>query len=215
MLGSSPQLPPRVPEGPARPIGCCCAAFSSRSSTSPQAGQTWVRTLSDLGHARPTAATILAGVGGRHGDDPTPGACCLGFEDGAELRPTRIEMLLAEVTVPYHVGDPQIFEVNRVVLAQAASVRSCGGSRRAGAAPSDAALASQLDRLAPAVAPLLAARDTTLGLGELLLTTPVVARVLDRLPLRGDEEDLQAQRRCPSRVPVTVEAAGWAPQRRR
>ena len=71
-----------------------------------------------FGHTRPTAATVLAGVGGGHRDDPTPGACCLGFEDGTELRPARIADALGEVTIPYHVGDPQIFEIDGVVLAQ-------------------------------------------------------------------------------------------------
>src|SRR5690242_3701452 len=28
-----------------------------------------------LGHARSTARTVLGGIGGWHGDDPTPGAC--------------------------------------------------------------------------------------------------------------------------------------------
>ncbi len=71
-----------------------------------------------LGDARPTAATVLAGIGGWHGDNPTPGACCRGFEDGTELRPTRIADALGEVVIPYHVGDPQVFEIDRVVLAQ-------------------------------------------------------------------------------------------------
>ncbi len=43
-----------------------------------------------FGNARSTAATILAGVLGGYSDNPMPGAYCLGFEDGTELRPARI-----------------------------------------------------------------------------------------------------------------------------
>src|SRR5579859_3469333 len=71
-----------------------------------------------LGYARPTAATVLRGIGGWHGDNPTPGACCLGFEDGPELRPARISEALSQVMVPDHVSDPQIFQGDGVVLAQ-------------------------------------------------------------------------------------------------
>ena len=68
-----------------------------------------------LGYALPTAATILGGVLGGNRGHPTPGACCLGFEDGTERRPARITDALGEMVVPYHVGDPQVFEIDRVV----------------------------------------------------------------------------------------------------
>ena len=71
-----------------------------------------------LGHTLPTAATVLRGISGWHSDDPTPGACCPGFEDGAESRPARIADAPGEVTVPDHAGDPQIFEIDGVVLAE-------------------------------------------------------------------------------------------------
>ena len=80
--------------------------------------QTWVRTLKTLGHTLPTAATVLAGVGRWHGDDSTPSVCCLGFEDGTELRPARIADALGEVAIPHHVGDLQIFEIDGVVVAE-------------------------------------------------------------------------------------------------
>src|SRR5258707_15624339 len=70
-----------------------------------------------FGYARPTRATVLAGVRWRDRHDPTPGPCCLGFEEAAELRPAGIAEALAERAVPYQVGDPQVFEVERVVRA--------------------------------------------------------------------------------------------------
>ena len=91
------------------------AAFASLSSTSSQDAQTWVRTLKLLGTRPPTAAAVLRGVSGWHGDDPTPGACCHGFEDGAESRPARIADAPGEVVIPYHAGDPQVFQIDRVV----------------------------------------------------------------------------------------------------
>src|SRR5260370_7537853 len=63
----------------------------------------------------PTAATVLAGVGRRHGDDSTPSGYCFGFEDGPELRPARIRAARGQAVVPYHVGDLQVFEIDRVV----------------------------------------------------------------------------------------------------
>jgi len=78
--------------------------------------QTWVRTLKLLG-TRPAAATVLRGVGGWYGYNPTPGACCLGFEDGPKRRPAGIADALGEVRVADHVGHPQIFEIDGVVLA--------------------------------------------------------------------------------------------------
>jgi hypothetical protein len=71
-----------------------------------------------LGHARPTAAAILAGVlsGDRH--HPTPGACCLGFEDGPDLRPARSADALGAVALPHHSGAPQVFERDGGVVPQ-------------------------------------------------------------------------------------------------
>jgi hypothetical protein len=41
---------------------------------------------------------------------------CFAFEDGAELPPRRIADALGEVAVAYHIRDPQIFEIDDVVL---------------------------------------------------------------------------------------------------
>jgi hypothetical protein len=46
----------------------------------------------------------------------TPGACCLGFKDGTERCPARITDALGQVMIAYHVGNPQIFQVDGVVL---------------------------------------------------------------------------------------------------
>ena len=69
-------------------------------------------------YAFPTTATVLRGIGGWHRDDLTPGACCLGFEDAAERCPARITDALGEMTIPYHIGDPQIFESRSCRTAQ-------------------------------------------------------------------------------------------------
>src|SRR5690242_12168025 len=71
-----------------------------------------------LRHTFPATATVLAGVVSRNRDRPTPSVCCFGFEDGTELRPTRIMDALSQVMIPYHIGDLQIFEIDGVVLAQ-------------------------------------------------------------------------------------------------
>ncbi len=105
--------------------------------------QTWVRTLRLLGMRAPQPLQSWLGIGGWHGDDPTPGACCLGFEDGTELRPARIADALGEVAVPYQVGDPQVFQIDGVVVPQQ---RQRGLVVEVGAlplAPSDARVASQ------------------------------------------------------------------------
>ena len=52
-----------------------------------------------LGHAHPTAIAVLAGIVRGNRDDSTPGACCLGREDGAKRRPARITDALGQVTV--------------------------------------------------------------------------------------------------------------------
>src|SRR5581483_7827060 len=155
-----------------------------------------------LGYARPTAATILAGIGGWHGDDPTPGACCLGFEDGTELRPARITDALGEMAVPYHVGDPQIFEIDGVVLAQQHE-RRLVVEVRALALHLLMRLAKAAHRLAAPFAALLAAAHPFVGLGELLLRFAVVTRILDRFPISGDEEHLQAY------VYARLASGGW------
>src|SRR5262249_49114348 len=81
ILGSPPQLPPRVPEGPARPIAC----FWPRSRRGPGPVRRWYRRgayAQTLGHALATSATVLCGVGRWHGYDLTPSVCCFGFKDG-------------------------------------------------------------------------------------------------------------------------------------
>src|SRR5258708_837049 len=71
-----------------------------------------------LGHTRPTATTVLAGVlcGDRY--YPLAGPYCLACEDATEPRPAGIADALSQVVIPQHIGDLQIFQVNRVVLAQ-------------------------------------------------------------------------------------------------
>ena len=69
-------------------------------------------------HARPTPATVLASVVWQDRHHLPTGACCLVGEDGPKLTPARIADALAEATVPHQIGDPQVFQVDIVVLAQ-------------------------------------------------------------------------------------------------
>src|SRR5258708_40289635 len=68
-----------------------------------------------FGHTFPTARTLLTGERGWHGDDSTPGPCCLGFEDGPKRRPARIADAFGEVVIADQVGDLQVFEIDRIV----------------------------------------------------------------------------------------------------
>jgi hypothetical protein len=144
-----------------------------------------------LRYAFPTAATILRGIGGWYGDDSTPGACCLGFEDGAELRPARVTDGLGKAPIPHQVGDPQVFEIDRVVLAQQ---RQRGFVMEVGALALDVLmrLAELGDGFAPSLAALLAASDAAVRFDQLLLPAPIVTGILHRQPISGDEKDSQA-----------------------
>jgi hypothetical protein len=125
-----------------------------------------------LWDARSTAATVLAGKGRGHGYNPTPGACCLGFEDATKRRPTSITDALGKVMVSYHVGDLQVFEVNGVVGSEQ---MQRGLMMEVGALALHRLMRplKQSDRLAPTVAALLATAHDALRLGDLLLTTPM------------------------------------------
>src|SRR5262249_62109665 len=68
--------------------------------------------------ALPAATTVLRRVGGycRH-HLLTSGYCFVG-KAGAELLPTGISDALAEVSVPQQAGNPQRFQIERVVGSQ-------------------------------------------------------------------------------------------------
>ncbi len=174
------------------------AAFSSRSSTSPQVGQIWVRMLSDLGTRSPHPLhSWLVSCGGI-ASHPTPGAHCRGFEDAAERGPAGIADALGEAAIPPPIGDPQIFEGDGVVGAQQGQR---GLVVEVAPLPREVLvrLGEQRDRLLAACAALLAAcaallaaAHAPLRLRQFLLAPAVVARMLDRITLGGDEEHLQA-----------------------
>src|SRR5258708_4797121 len=114
-----------------------------------------------LGHTLPASATVLRRKRGRHSYDSTPGPCCLGFEDGAKRRPTSIADALGQVTVPCQVGDPQVFEIDRVVQQEQRQrglvVKVCALSLHPLVRPLETA-----HGLAAALAPLLATTDAPL-----------------------------------------------------
>src|SRR5215472_10580822 len=103
------------------------AAFSSRSRTSPQDGQTWVRT--DRLFAPRCLQRLPAGTtplqswlvywlvsAGRHCAHLTPGACCRGVQDGAQRCPAGSAAALGQVAVSDQRADLQVFELDHVVL---------------------------------------------------------------------------------------------------
>ena len=92
------------------------AAFSSRSITSPQEGQTWVRTERLFGTRSPQPEQSWLVYCGRHRSHSLPGPCCLVCEDAPEVRPPGITDAFGEVAVPEHVANLQIFQIDHVVL---------------------------------------------------------------------------------------------------
>src|SRR5262249_21233031 len=120
----------------------------------------------------------------------TPGACCLGFKDGTKCCPASITDAFGQVAVAYHVGDPQIFQINRVVGTEK---YQCGLVVKVGALPADVLMlrGQQLAGLLAALAALLALGDALLSLGKLLFRLPIVAWARYQVSLRCDEEHLQ------------------------
>jgi hypothetical protein len=120
----------------------------------------------------------------------TPGPCCLGLEGSAELLPVGITDALGEMVIPHQVSDPQVFSIGHVVGPEK-------GERRLvmKVAPLPLhllVLAGQQPRgFLPAFAPLLPAGEPFLRLRQRLLSLAVMARILDGLPLRGEEEHPQ------------------------
>src|SRR5262249_55744461 len=71
LLGAPPQVLPRLPTGPARPLEGCWPR-AQRSMTRPQVGRLGVGTHREaLWHAPPPAAALLARERGGHRDDAT------------------------------------------------------------------------------------------------------------------------------------------------
>src|SRR5262249_50734891 len=68
-------------------------------------------------HARSAATAILAGIGGFHQDHSLASPFCLAREHSTELCPARVRDGLGQVTVPHQVGDPQVFEIEHIILA--------------------------------------------------------------------------------------------------
>src|SRR5260221_8354590 len=108
------------------------------------------------------ARTGLRGERRWHGYGSLPSVCCFESEDSAELPPAGIADALGEGVVPHQVGHLQVFVIDRVVLPDQRKrllmmeVLPYPADRLMG-------LRQELDRLAPAMAALLAPRHAALG----------------------------------------------------
>jgi hypothetical protein len=69
-----------------------------------------------LEHPPPTTATVLAGIGRRHGGDSLPGAFCLESEDGKERTPPRIRDTLSQGVILDHVGRLHVLVIDHIEL---------------------------------------------------------------------------------------------------
>ncbi len=104
--------------------------------------------------------------------------------------------------IPYHVGDLQIFEVDRVVLAQQPERRLVVEVEPLAFDVLMRPL-KQPNGLASAVAALLAAGDDPLRFLQALLTTAMQARILHHGAIRRDEKDLQSD------INTRLASRGW------
>src|SRR5262249_24324166 len=68
--------------------------------------------------ALPATTALLAGIGGWHGDDSRASGCCFAGEDGPKRCPARLADGLCPMLISHPCCDPQIFEVDRIVLPQ-------------------------------------------------------------------------------------------------
>ena len=138
------------------------------------------------------ATTGLRGRGRRHGDDSTPGPCCLGAEDGQALGPPRVAEARGQVVILDQVGRLHVFVRDRVVLPDQ-------GERRlvveVGALALDLqrCLGEQPYRFAPPVAPHLASRDPALCHLERPLCLALPAGMQDALASGRRGEGFQPQ----------------------
>jgi hypothetical protein len=105
------------------------------------------------------------------------GACCRVGKDGEKPAPARIRNGLGEVVVLHQVGDLQLVVIDRVELAPQLE-RRLMLEVLALALPLQVYFRQHLDRLATAVAPLLAAGYTAVRRFEATLGTAIAARGL-------------------------------------
>src|SRR5262245_8618133 len=114
--------------------------------------------------------------------DSLPGACSLESENGQKRRPACVRNRLGEVVIPDHVGDPQIFMINRIVLARQLERRLVMEVLSL-AAYCLMRLGKNADCFTPAIAPLLSLRDAPLAFREIPFCLTVAAGREDARPI--------------------------------
>jgi hypothetical protein len=138
-----------------------------------------------LPHLSATARARLAGVGGFDRSHSLPGSCRLESKDAQESAPSTITDALGEMVILEQVADPQVFVIDRIVVAQ---------ELKCGLVMEILALAlalhrlvrpgEQLDRLTPAGAAFPAPSDPSLAAPQVRLRLPVAARIMDHRAVR-------------------------------
>jgi hypothetical protein len=176
MLGSTPQLPPRLPEGLPGPLdvpGRVLASIQHEAAGRADVGAH----AQTLAHTRATPATVLAGVVGGDRHHSTPGALAMlpWLRGYCETAPSRHHCcsLPGEHCAPG--WQPASLRGTPCRSRGAAPVPSCGGSPAAVALHRLVRLLEMAHPLARAVGALLPAPHPALRLRQLLLGPPVVA----------------------------------------
>jgi hypothetical protein len=139
----------------------------------------------------PAVTAVLAGIGGGNGNHATASVCCFAFEDGPKLCPPSIRDALSQVGVLDHVADPQIFEIDHIVLPHQQERRFVV---EVGTLPTDLLVlpGEDLHGLAAAIAALHPARHPTLGLLQFPFGPAVVSGILHHVTFSRDEKHLES-----------------------
>src|SRR5262249_13428640 len=142
-------------------------------------------------HVLPTPAAFLRGEARRDSDHLMTSSSSLIFKDTEKRAPTRVVNALGQMMVLHHPSYVQVFDTDATVLLRI--VLSDVNVMIAALARDLEMLARDFPRsLVATVAALLATAQRALRMGEALLSSAVVARVLDHATLGVGQEHLQA-----------------------